>query len=87
MSRTRYITRYKSKIPTILVLGGFHSFEGGGVCVEVKGVERIFQKINSLVFVFFMFFSVKFQPKANMKIAHHMLLFACDEPFKKKVAW
>uniref|UniRef100_A0A7M5VDK8 Peptidylglycine monooxygenase n=2 Tax=Clytia hemisphaerica TaxID=252671 RepID=A0A7M5VDK8_9CNID len=29
----------------------------------------------------------KFEPLADMKVAHHMLLFSCDEPFQKDKVW
>lgn len=30
---------------------------------------------------------VGYNPDANMKVAHHMLLFACSEPFKEEESW
>lgn len=30
---------------------------------------------------------VEFTPLAKMQVAHHMLLFGCEEPFKKDTYW
>ena len=33
------------------------------------------------------FVSVEFEPLAKQQVAHHMLLFGCNAPFKKNEAW
>ena len=57
-----------------------------------KGIFKTLQTVISLIkpniyLYFCSYFKAKFEPKANMKVAHHMLLFSCEEPFKKNQAW